>query len=659
MLIETEREGSSLPLQSNLELPARFAEPRPERGPEQASTSVPAGTGTGVVPAAPGTGVIDRVRAWASRHPSAPAVVAGGRIVRYGALDSRANGLAAELRELGVGPEVLVGLRADRSAEAVLGQLAILKAGGAWLPIDPCWPEARAAQVLADARCRLQLATGALAEAAVRAGGRVVTLELEGEQAPEPPEVEQEPEQLAYVIYTSGSSGRPKGVEVTRGNLANLVAWHQHAFAVQPHDRATLIASPGFDAAVWELWPNLAAGACLYVPEGRLRTDPPALRDWLLEREITIAFLPTALAERMLLLEWPGEAPLRLLLTGGEALHRYPPPGLPFTLVNNYGPTECTVVATSGEVAPVGPAEKRPSIGRPIDRCRVQILDEQLVPVAFGQAGELCLGGASLARGYLHDPTLTAERFIADPLDSRPGARLYRTGDRARRLHDGTLEFLGRVDDQVKVRGVRIEPDEIVAALDQLPEIAESAVVARELESGDRQLVAYLVLREAARPTQAALRSALLAQLPEHLVPGCFVLLDELPLGPTGKVDRQALPPPGAANTLRDQAWAEPRTTVEKAVAQLVAELVGAERVGRDDNFFLLGGHSLMGTQLIGRLAAQFGVELTLRTIFDAASVAQIAAEVERLLLARLRPSAGAGLRQLLSGAGRAVSRHV
>ena len=396
------------------------------------------------------------------------------------------------------------------------------------------------------------------------------------------------------------------------------------------------MASPGFDAAVWELWPYLTAGASVYFPDEETRVAPEALRDWLVWQRITISFLPTPLAERVMTLEWPATTALRILLTGGDALHRYPAPTLPFTLINNYGPTENTVVATSGPVPAIERPEGPPSIGRPIANTQVYVLDERLQPVPSGVPGELHIGGAGLARGYLNRPALTAEKFIPNPFSAVPGARLYKTGDLACYLPDGQIAFMGRIDEQIKIRGYRIEPGEIVAALDRHPAVQTSVVVAREDTLGDKRLVAYMVPAVGSRPTTGALRDFLATQVPDYMVPATFVCLDVLPLTSNGKVNCAALPAPNATNTVQDDTFTAPRTPIEERVAEIVASLLGLEQVGRDDNFFLLGGHSLLGTQVIARVHDTFGVDLPLRGLFDAPTVAELAAEIERLILATL-----------------------
>ena len=573
------------------------------------------------------------VTSQASETPDALAVTDTTLTLTYRELDRRAGRVADALRAFDVGPDTVVAICLDRSAAFVVAALGVLQAGAAYLPLDPATPPERLAFMLQDAAPRVTITD-------LRAAGRLpsaVWPRLDVYEAMARPgwaatrhDVPKQ-EHLAYVIYTSGSTGRPKGVEITHGSLANLVAWHRRAFGVTADDRAPLYASPAFDAAVWEIWPYLVSGASVHLPPEAVRTDPHALRDWLVAQSITIGFVPTPIAERLIALPWPTWTPLRTLLTGADTLHRYPPEGLPFTLVNNYGPTECTVVTTSGPVEPEPSGETLPAIGRPIDNVDVVVLDEAMRPVAPGAAGELHVGGAGLARGYRGRPDLTAERFVPHP--DEPGARLYRTGDRARLLGDGRVAFLGRVDDQLKIRGYRVEPDEIAAALGAQPGVAACSVVARD-DGGERRLVAYVVPAPGAGVGREALIAALRRSLPDYMMPATFVTLAALPLTISGKVDRAALPAPDATNTLRDGDVVAPRTDVETELAAILSSLLGVDEVSVQDNFFMLGGHSLLGTQLIARVRDAFGVELSLRTLFDAPTIADLAAEIERARMA-------------------------
>jgi len=493
--------------------------------------------------------------------------------------------------------------------------------------------------MLQDAGVRVLLTDSEMAESLSAPEWSTVTLDPQalptGESVEQSEAVATTVGSLAYVIYTSGSTGAPKGVQITHSSLLNLISWHQRAFAVTANDRASQVASFGFDAAVWELWPYLTAGATVCITPEITRTTPELLRDWLVTNEITISFVPTALAERLIQLDWPVETRLRFLLTGADILHRRPPAGLPFQLVNNYGPTEATVVATSGVVMPAGCDNDRPSIGCPISNTQIHLLDERLNPVSFGEVGEIYVGGQGVGRGYINRPDLTAARFIADPFTNRPGARLYRTGDLARFLDDGQIAYIGRVDDQIKIRGYRIEPNEIIRVLNAHPDIESSAVVAREDAPGERQLVAYIVTRSATL-TSGALRSLLRAQLPDFMMPAFFVELQSLPLTANGKTDRSRLPAPDSDNVLEDELAQGPRTPVERRVSAIIRNLLNRDQVGLDENFFFLGGHSLLAAQLIARISDAFGVELPLRSIFDSPTARQLAEQIEGQIVAKV-----------------------
>lgn len=575
----------------------------------------------------------------AERTPEALAVVAGSQSLSYAALNQRANQLAHLLRGLGIQPEVPVGLCVDRSLELVVGMLGILKAGGAYVPLDPQYPADRLSFLLADALVPVLLTQSHLRDRLPAVSTHVIALDEEPRlsmQSTANPCPLATPDHLAYIIYTSGSTGTPKGVQITHKSLLNLVGWHQQAFALTARDRTTQIASPAFDATGWEVWPSLCCGASVYLVDEQIRTLPPALRDWLVRHQITISFLPTPLAEQMLDLDWPPETALRVLLTGADVLHRYPAATLPFALINNYGPTEATVVATSGRIWLQAEAEMPPSIGCPIANTEVYLLDEHLQQVAMDEPGELHIGGIGLARGYLNRPELTREKFIPHPFSPDPDARLYKTGDLARFLPDGQLAFLGRIDHQIKLRGYRIEPDEIIVALNRYPAVQASYVLAREDAPGQKQLVAYLVVQPDLTVELADLVQTLQATLPDYMVPALFVQIDALPLTPNGKVDRDALPAPTPANMLGAETFAAPQTPIEDKLATTVAALLQIERVGVTENFFLLGGHSMLGAQLIAWIQATFGLSLPLRTLFDAPTVRQLAAEVEGRLVAKL-----------------------
>jgi amino acid adenylation domain-containing protein len=572
------------------------------------------------------------------RAPKAVAVVFEGRQLTYRELNRRANQLAHYLRARGVGPEGLVGLCMERSPAMVVGLLGILKAGGAYLPLDPAYPRARLAFMLADAQAAVLVTERRLREAFAAYRGTVVCLDADGEAIARESEAHVvspvTAHNLAYVIYTSGSTGRPKGVAIQHASVVNLVAWHRRVYGVLPADRATHLAGLAFDASVWELWPYLVAGASVHLADDATRTSPDRLIAWLSAQGITLCFLPTPLAEAVVDAPWPAGVRLRALLTGGDRLHRGPHQPLPFPLTNHYGPTESTVVTTWAPVTAGTAVDAAPAIGRPIDNTQVYVLDGQLQPVPPGVPGELYIGGEGLARGYLNRPELTAERFIPHPFSQEPGARLYQTGDLARYRPDGLLEFLGRLDHQVKILGYRVELGEIEAVLTQHPAVREAVVIARADAPGERRLVAYVVATQQPGPSVSDLRGSLQANLPDCMVPATFVRLEALPLTPNGKVDRRALPAPGPARPTLEGACVAPRTPVEEGLAEIWGQVLAVEQVGIHDNFFELGGHSLLATQVLSRLQAAFQVELPLRRLLEAPTVADLATYVETVLWA-------------------------
>ncbi len=496
----------------------------------------------------------------ATRTPDALAISSHEGTLTYHELNQKANQLAHYLRRRGVGPEVMVGLCLNRSLDLIVGLLGILKAGGAYIPFDPAYPAERLTYMLEDSQASLLITQHEFA-AQFSHASTVICLDTDWSSIAQEDisnvESGVSAKNLMYVIYTSGSTGKPKGVQITQENMLNLVFWHQDAFAVTGADRATQLASPAFDATGWELWPYLTIGASIHLAEEELRFSPARLRDWLLSSHITITFLPTVLAESLITLQWPTTTPLRIMLTGADRLQHYPDARLPFALINNYGPSEATVLVTSGRV-PVAPqTDRAPTIGRPIANVQIYILDEHLQQVSPGKAGELYIGGTNLARGYLNRPELTAERFIVHTFPDQAAIRLYKTGDLAHFLPDGQIAFIGRSDNQVKIRGFRIEPGEIEAALNRHPAVQQAAVIAREDTPGDKRLVAYIVTEQR---SMTDIQHLLRSHLPDYMIPTTFVALAALPLTPNGKVDSKALPLPNEENRMRNTTIATPTT---------------------------------------------------------------------------------------------------
>jgi amino acid adenylation domain-containing protein len=586
------------------------------------------------------------IAAQVARTPDAPALAFEDATLSYGELAARAGRLARHLCRLGVGPEVAVGVCVERSLELVVGLLAVLQAGGAYLPLDAAYPRERLARMLEDGRPPVVLAQAKTAALLPTHEGRTVLVDapLELDEERSLPAIRAVPENLAYVIFTSGSTGRPKGAMNRHRSIVNRLLWMQEEYRIGPGDRVLQKTPASFDVSVWEFFWPLMTGACLVVARPGGHQDPAYLARTMAEREITtLHFVPAMLQVFLGEPEVERATALRQVMASGEALPaalaerffaRFPRVGLH----NLYGPTEAAVDVTYW---PCAPGATVVPIGRPVANTAIRLLDAELRPVPVGVAGELLIGGVQLARGYLGRPDLTAERFVPDPTAGAVGERLYRTGDLARHLPGGEVEYLGRIDHQVKIRGLRIELGEIEAALLSHPAVAEAVVLVRE-ERGDRRLVAYLVGKEGGAPQAphaphspdtAELRAFLAAQLPEHMVPAAFVLLDALPLTPNGKVDRGALGriapelPGGAAG----EADAAPRGPLEEILAEIWSDLLAVERPGRDASFFELGGHSLLATQLVSRLRQALDLELPLRRIFEAPTIARLAALIQGL----------------------------
>jgi amino acid adenylation domain-containing protein len=586
------------------------------------------------------------VAAQAARNPGAAAVAApGGETLDYAALDARANRLAAHLRRLGVGPEARVGVVLDRTPELIVALLAVLRAGGAYVPMDPSYPAERLRWTAEDAGLAAVI-TQARLRGAFPAALPALSPDDPGDAAriaAEPaaaPEVEVDPEGAAYVIYTSGSTGRPRGVVVPHRAAAGYVEHIGPRFGVRAGDRVLQFASPVFDASVEEIFTTLRAGAALVLRDDAMLATPGAFLEALQERGVTVAGLPTSYWHDVAAAVAAGAAlprTLRLMVIGGEAAlpervdawARHAGGAVP--LLNVYGPTETTIGATLSDLTRRdGPPGAPVPIGRPVDGGRAYVLDAVGNPVPAGVPGELYVGGSPVARGYLGRPAVTAERFVPDPFGP-PGARLYRTGDRVRWQAGGELEYLGRADDQVKVRGYRIEPGEVEAALGDHPGVREAAVLALPDETGGRRLAAYVAPAASGGPDAATLRAHLQDRLPAYMVPAVFVMVDALPRTAGGKVDRRALPSPGWSAS--GEPVVAPRTDTEARLRAIWEEVLewsaGRGPLGVHQNFFEVGGHSLLATLVVARVLEAWGVELQVRTLFEAPTIAELAAHVD------------------------------
>ncbi len=577
----------------------------------------------------------------AEKFPNYTAVVFGEKRLTYTQLNQRSSQLSAFLSASGVTPDSLVGLYMNRSPEVIVAMLGILKAGGAYLTLDPDLPLERLKFMLSDA-CPVLILTQESLEARIT-GNELPVFCVDRDRDtlfsfPESnfqPEVG--PENLAYVIYTSGSTGLPKGVEITHAGLRNLVNWHIHEFSVSSEDKATQVANLSFDASVWEIWPYLSCGAQIHLLADEVDLAPERLVDWYEKAGITISFLPTPLLESVIDLEWPENLSLRFLLTGGDRLHQRPKRPLPFRLINNYGPTECTVVSTSGEVFPATAVDRQesglpPDIGGPISNMSVYVLDRYLNPVPVGIPGELFVGGAGLGRGYLNQPELTGEKFFENPFKPGTGSKLYRTGDLVRYRRDGKLEYLGRLDTQVKVRGVRIELGEIEHMLQDHPAVARAAVILLEDKIGSKNLVACLERSNSGTADPGDLSHYLRARLPSQMIPAHYIFLDKFPLTSNQKIDRQALSKIPLAELNYGSGGSTklaPRNTLEKALAGLWGDVLGLPEVGVRDNFFDLGGNSLLAIRLVSYLTDIFEVEMPLKVLFESPTIEELVTYLE------------------------------
>ncbi|HEY2362259.1 MAG TPA: amino acid adenylation domain-containing protein, partial [Candidatus Angelobacter sp.] len=564
----------------------------------------------------------------AAKTPAAIAVKYEDQNLTYAELNEHANQVANYLISLSVQPDTFIGLCLERGFGMVIGMLGILKAGAAYLPIDPDYPEERLRQVVKAAGIEIVLAQAGPLEA-LKTIPACTLIDVENDwpriarQDTGNPAVLLSPANLAYGIFTSGSTGSPKPVAISHSALCNHMMWMSQTFDLNNNDRVLQKTPYTFDASVWEFYAPLLHGGMLVMARPGGHMEMGYLVETVQKEEITILQVVPSVLE--MLGKEPGFsqcATLRVLFSGGEALGEKVAADVAnqfgFNLVNLYGPTEATIDATYWKVEPG--ASRKAAIGKPIFNTQVYVLNESMEPVPIGVGGELYIGGAGLAHGYLGWPVLTAEKFVPNPLSS-DGARLYRTGDRVRWRADGNLEFIGRIDNQVKLRGFRIEPGEIEAALQEHPAVRQAVVVVREDNPGDKRLVAYLEPRSETNLEIEELKEALRKRLPEYMVPGTFMVLEAFPQTVHGKLDRKALPAPEMVSTA---AWRAPRTPQEEILCSLFAEVLGVEKVGLDDHFFDLGGHSLMATRLVSRIRTTLGIELAIRTLFEFPTVGEL-----------------------------------
>ncbi len=592
--------------------------------------------------------ICDLFEAQVERTPAAVALTYGDEQLTYQELNRRANQLAHYLRSFGVTGEMLVAVLMDRSIEMVVALLGILKAGAAYLPLDPSNPPDRLSFMLADSGSPVLLTMESVPWNVEDYQGRKLCLDsdwpsIAGASAENPPH-ETSADNLCYVIYTSGSTGQPKGVSITQRAVSRLV-FNTNYVQLEPGDCIAHVSNTTFDAATFEIWGALLHGARLCIISKDVAVSPHDFAEQLKAQKISVLFLTTALFNQIARVVPDAFNSLRYLLFGGEAVEpkwvrEVLLNGPPKQLLHVYGPTENTTFSTWYRAREVAEGETTIPIGAPLTNTQAYVLDrdQQLVPA--GVAGELCLGGDGLARGYLYRPELTAEKFIPHPFSDEPGARLYRTGDLVRYVAEGQIEFIGRIDHQVKVRGYRIELGEIEAALKDYAGVLEAVVIAREDLPGQKTLVAYVSATPQTVFTAGELRDFLNKRLPDYMIPAVFVRLDELPLTPSGKIDRKALPEPADSRTELEESVIAPRTPLEELVAGIWADILGLKRVGIHEDFFQIGGNSLLATQVVSRLSSALQVEIPLRKLFTSPTLAQLAESLE----ATIKDQAGAKL---------------
>jgi len=594
----------------------------------------------------PGQCIHHLFEAQAVQTPEAIAVISGDEQLTYLELNQRANQVAHYLKRYGVGPETLVGICMERSLDMIISLMAILKTGAGYVPLDPTYPRERLAFIAEDAQVSILLTQNKLLEALPEVDAQIINLDKDWSAILQESQVNVASgvtgDNVAYVMYTSGSTGKPKGVVVLHRGVCNYLLWRKSYFPLTDTDRVLQKTSFGFVDSVWELFEPLMVGAQLIMAEPNRHQDPAYLVKFIVEKKITAAdFIPSLL---YLFLDEPGVekcTSLRRVTTGSETvtvdLQARFFTRLKANLYNLYGPTEASIASTCWTCQP-DDVKRNVPIGRPIANTHIYLLDKYLQPVPIGLPGEVHIGGLGLARGYLNRPELTAEKFINNPFSDDPEARLYKTGDLARYLPDGNIEFLGRIDHQVKIRGYRIELGEVEAFVKQYPFVQEAATIVREDRPGDKRLVAYIVPVSEQEINVSQLRNYLKEKLPEYMIPSAFVTLDALPLTPNGKLDRKALPAPQTTRPELVEAFVAPEGPVEEMLAEIWQKVLKVDKIGTNDNFFELGGHSLLAVQVVSRLLADYEVVLPLYRLFDTPTIAELAPIIEEILFAEIEP---------------------
>ncbi|WP_039913290.1 non-ribosomal peptide synthetase [Cellvibrio mixtus] len=559
-------------------------------------------------------------------NPDALAVIHDDKPITYKDLDAQANQLASKLQALGVARETIVAILLPRFSELISAMLGVIKTGGAYLPIDADYPQDRVEFMLQDSGATLLVTTAELANN-YSSHCNLLLIDKLPTAAHEYQPVKGKPDDLFYVIYTSGSTGRPKGVAVEHGNFENLIYTHRRIYSEGPGVRISQVASVSFDAMAFEVWPCITSGATLYIASDETRLDPVALKEWLLRNKITLSFQSTLMAERLLEEKWPPETALRFLRTAGDKLNRFPSHPLPFAVHNLYGPTEDTVWTTLADVSRPENNDEAPDIGYALDNKHIFILSQRNQLLPQGCIGELCIAGAGLARGYINQPELTAQRFISLqlPTTNNQPLRVYKTGDLARIKENGALEFIGRNDNQVKIRGFRIELGEIEQQLINLSKVQEAVVIPLADKDGSNYLCAYFTATETLSVSR--LKKMLARHLPDYMLPAVFLQIDAMPLTRNGKVDRRALPAP--QNNTTPTYSQVPMNALELQLCEIWRSLLPVTNIAREDNFFNLGGHSFKAVAMASLIRQQLGREISVKTIFSNPTLGALATELE------------------------------
>lgn len=568
----------------------------------------------------------------ALNNPEHIAIESSNGKLTYGELNVNASKVANKLIKLGLKKGMIVSIYFERSIEMITAILGILKAGGAYLPIDPDYPINRVDYILNNSKVDYVLTQDKFTDRLEQFNAEIITvdksmLENESELTSD---IDYDSNDLMYVIYTSGSTGNPKGVQIEHKSLLNLVDWQTTYYNISKEDRSSLISGPAFDASVWELWPYLTSGGTICIPDDDIRLSAQELQNWLINEKITMCYIPTSYVNLYIESDWSVNTSIRYMLTGGDKLHKHPKTELPFKLVNHYGPTEATILATAAIVEQKDDSSKAPSIGKPINNTQIYILDKNMKPVPCGVAGEIYIGGIGVARGYLYNDVLTRERFIENPFIE--GSKVYKTGDLGKLDKEGNIEFIGRTDKQIQIRGYRVELEEVESVIGNLENLRDIAVIAADQGDNDKKLVAFIVTNTDNDGIAEEVKASAKAVLPEYMVPSMIFKLDSMPMTPNGKIDYKKLESMDlSAYSESENANIELVTQTEKILADIWKNIFGKKEISRIEDFFMNGGHSIIAGNLVAKINNIFNINFPIRKIFENSRLIDIAREIDLL----------------------------